>query len=88
MTETGTLIDQRIWTARAGTGNIVQPNFNTWARPHRRLESDRIMAGLETGTSLVTEYIEKEGHAIHDVFAVGSSFNESKSRYEAKDKHQ
>jgi peptide methionine sulfoxide reductase MsrB len=46
------------------------------------------MANSKTETAFVTEYIEKEGHAIHDVFAVGSSFNESKSRYEAKEKHQ
>jgi hypothetical protein len=46
------------------------------------------MANSKKGTAFVTAYIEKENHAIHDVFAVGSSFSEPKSRYEAKDKHE
>jgi hypothetical protein len=46
------------------------------------------MAISEKGTAFVTRYIEKEDHAIHDVFAVGSSFSESKSSYETEDKHQ
>jgi hypothetical protein len=42
-------------------------------------------------TSLVTEYLrekEPEMARIHDAFAVESSFNESKSKYEARDKHE
>jgi hypothetical protein len=53
-----------------------------------KLKYISIMARSGTEIAYVTEYIDRRGPVIHDVFTVGSNFNESKSRYEAKNKHQ
>lgn len=49
------------------------------------------MADDEESTSFVTQYFQERGAemaSIHSAFAVESSFNESKSQYEAIDKHE
>jgi len=50
------------------------------------------MAGeRKTPSSFVTQYLETRAPEmvdLHEVWAVGSSFNESESKYEAKEKHQ
>ena len=59
--------------------------FNFISRPRRMAKEQTEPAAF------VTHYLQARGPeiaGIHDAWAVDSSFNESKSKYEAKEKHE